>query len=68
MVKLFVKDLGQVTILEYLLATHGVEYDVELDDGRWGIDPPYLTVYGAPLDERRSIRWIRSQQEGCYCE
>lgn len=68
MVKLFVKDLEQVTILEYLLETYNIEHSVELDDGKWGIQPPYLTVYGAPLDEKRSIRWIRRHEEDCYCE
>ena len=68
MVKLFVDDLEQVTILEYLLTANGIDYEVALNDGKWGIESPYLVVYGAPLDEKRSIRWIKGKQEDCYCE
>ena len=68
MVRLFVDNKDQVTILEYLLTVYKIEYDVELDDGRWGIKPPYLTVYGVPIDEQRAYDWIKSRQEDCCCE
>lgn len=68
MVKLVIDNREQITILEYLLIAHGIDYEIELNDGRWGIDAPYLIVYGAPLDKKRAIRWIRGQQEDCYYE
>ena len=68
MVTLFVDDINQVTILEYLLDTHGINYEVKLNDGRFGLTAPYLLVYGAPLDEKRAIRWIKGRQEDDYCE
>lgn len=68
MVTLFVDDLDQLTILEYLLFTHGVEHEIKLNDGRYGLKAPYLLVYGVPLDEKRAIRWIRGRLEEFYCE
>lgn len=68
MVTLYVDNLDQVTILEYLLGTHGIDYEVKQNDGRFGLTAPYLLVYGAPLDEKRAIRWIRGRQEDCYFE
>ena len=68
MVKLLVDDLEQITILEYLLYTRGIEYEIELNDGRYGIQAPHLLVYGAPLDEKRSIRWALHRLEEHYCE
>ena len=68
MVKLFVDDLDQVTALEYLLYSNGVEYEVELSEGRYGLQAPYLLVYGAPLDEKRAMRWILGQGKDDYNE
>jgi hypothetical protein len=68
MIKLVVDDTAQLTILDYLLQTHGIEYESILNDGRYGIPTPYLLVYGAPLDEERAIKWIRYRQEDDYCE
>ena len=68
MVKLLVDDLEQITILEYLLLLNGIDYETEVSDGRHGIKAPYLLVYGAPLDERKSIRWIMSRSEDCCSE
>jgi hypothetical protein len=68
MVTLFVDDLDQLTILEYLLFTYGIDHNIELNDGRYGIQAPFLLVYGVPLDEKRSIRWILGQSRECYCE
>ena len=58
MVTLVVSDLDQLTILEYLLFIHGIDHDIKLNDGRFGLQSPYLLVYGVPLDEKRAIRWI----------
>ena len=68
MVKLFVDDLDQLTILEYLLFTHGIDHEIELNKGRFGIQSPYLTVYGVPLDEKRAIRWVRGHGKDDYYE
>ena len=63
MVTLFVSDLDQLTILEYLLFIHGITHDIKLNDGRFGLQSPYLLVYGVPLDEKRAIRWILNRLE-----
>ena len=68
MVKLFVDNLDQLTTLEYLLFTHGIEHEIALNDGKLGLKSPYLLVYSVPLDEKRAIRWIFGQQEECDCE
>ena len=68
MVTLVVDDREQLTILEYLLETNGIDYKVALDDGRYGLQTPYLLVYGAPLDEQRAVQWIRYREEECCCE
>lgn len=68
MVTLYVDDFDQITILEYLLFAHGIEYEVKKNEGKFGLAAPYLLVYGAPLDEKRAIRWIRGRQEDCYFE
>ena len=63
MVTLFVSDLDQLTILEYLLFVHGIDHQIKLNDGRFGLQSPYLMVYGVPLDEKRAIRWITNRLE-----
>lgn len=68
MITLFVDDLDQLTILEYLLFTHGIDHNIELNEGKFGIPSPYLSVYGVPLDEKRAIRWVCGKQEDDYCE
>ena len=68
MVTLFVSDLDQLTILEYLLFIHGIDHEIKLNDGRFGMQSPYLMVYGVPLDEIRSIRWITHRLEDLGCE
>ncbi len=59
MVTLFVKDQKQISMLEYLLIQAHIDYKTELDDGRYGIVPPYIKVYGVPLDEKRALDWIK---------
>ena len=59
MVTLFVSDLEQVTLLEYILMRYKIEYTKELDDGRYGLLTPYIKVYEVPLDEGRAYNWIK---------
>ena len=63
MVTLFVSDLDQLTMLEYALMRTNISYTKELDDGRYGIETPYLKVYEVPLDEQRAFNWIKEQSE-----
>lgn len=62
MVLLMVDNLAQITMLENALLTAKIEYELGIDDGRYGIKPPYLLVYGAPLDELRALKWIGEQR------
>ena len=64
MVKLIVDDLDHLTMLEYLLFTYSIDHEIELNDGRFGMQSPYLLVYGVPLDEKRAMRWIWGSSEG----
>lgn len=59
MITLFVSDLEQITTLEYIMMCSGIEYNRELDDGRYGIPAPYIKVNGCPLDEQRALNWIK---------
>ena len=61
MITLFVSDLEQVTMLEYVLMRSNIEYTKELDDGRYGILTPYIKVYEVPLDEQRAFNWIKEK-------
>ena len=62
MVTLFVKDTKQISTLEYLLIQARIDHRTELDDGRYGIEPPYIKVYGVPLDEKRALDWIKENR------
>lgn len=64
MVKLFVDDLDQLTMLEYLLFTYSIDHEIALNEGRFGMQSPYLLVHGVPLDEKRAMRWIWGQVKG----
>ena len=68
MVTLFVDDPKQLTMLEYLLYTHQIEYNIEVDDGKYGLQPPYILVYGVPLDEQRAFRWLTNRLDDCNCD
>lgn len=59
MVTLFVSDLDQLTMLEYIMMKHNIEYAKKLDDGRYGLLAPYIKVYEVPLDEERAFNWIK---------
>ena len=62
MVSLMVDNLAQITMLENALLTAKIEYELGIDDGRYGIKPPYLLIHGAPLDELRALKWIGEQR------
>lgn len=61
MVTLFVSDLNQITMLEFLMMKCNIKYTRELDDGRYGLNPPYIKVYEVPLDEQRAFNWIKEK-------
>ena len=61
MVTLFVSDLEQITMLEYALMHSNIEYTRKLDDGRYGLETPYIKVYEVPLDEQRAFNWIKEK-------
>ena len=61
MVDLVVDNLDQLSFLECELIDADIPYHTRLDDGRYGITPPYLLVYNVPLDFERSIKWIKEQ-------
>ena len=61
MITLFVSDLDEVTMLEYVLMRSNIEYTKELDDGKYGILTPYIKVYEVPLDEQRAFNWIKEK-------
>ena len=61
MVTLFVDDLEQVTLLEYILMRSNIKYTKQLDDGRYGMLTPYMKVYEVPLDEERAFNWIKEK-------
>lgn len=61
MITLFVSDLDEITMLEYVLMRSNIEYTKELDDGRYGILTPYIKVYEVPLDEQRAFNWIKEK-------
>jgi hypothetical protein len=63
MITLLVNDLTQITLLEVALQNANIEYEVVLDDGRYGIDTPYLLVYNTPLDNLRALKWIGEQSK-----
>jgi hypothetical protein len=59
MVTLFVSESKRFTLLEHGLKSNGIRYEVKLDDGRYGLDAPYLLVDGVPIDEMRAWKWIK---------
>lgn len=58
MVKLVVGNFEQVTMLEWLLMLHGIEYKCYIPVADIGLYTPYLVVDGVPIDFNRSIKWI----------
>lgn len=60
-ITLFVDDVDQISFLEYMLIQTDLHYTIEVNDGRYGLQSPYLLVDGVPLDETRSYKWISEQ-------
>ena len=63
MVELFVNDPDQISMIESVLISKGIQYDryVFPDlDHIIGIPLPMLQVNGAPLDEIRAMKWLES--------
>lgn len=58
MVKLIVDDSEQITMLEYALTSAGIDYELIISDGEYGIKPPHLVLHGVPIDELRSFKWL----------
>ncbi len=63
MIKLVVADTSQITLLESALMLADIEYETTISKGEYGIEPPYLLVYGTPLDEGRAIKWIKEHSD-----
>lgn len=60
MIKLVVHNFNGNSELEQLLAKSNIEYQICFNGVDYGISPPYLVVDGVPLDEKRSIKWVKS--------
>lgn len=61
MVKLVLEDVYQISILELELIRYDIPYEVVSNQFRTfkPLPPPYLLVYGVPLDLERSLKWIK---------
>jgi hypothetical protein len=62
MVRLVLDDVDQVSLLETELIKHKVQYE-RISAQRMPLKPPYLLVYGVPLDFDRSLKWINENYE-----
>ena len=58
MVELYTSDFKE-TVLEQELQKANIEYQLCLDLGHYGFRPPYLVVDGVPLDNKRSMIWVK---------
>ena len=59
MIELIVRDFEEETSLEIALNDANIEYQLGLDIGNYGINPPYLIVDGVPLDKKRAMIWVK---------
>lgn len=65
MVQLVLDDVDQLSLLETELISHGISYtrvDNQFQTMK-PLKPPYLLVYGVPLDFERSLKWIKEYSE-----
>lgn len=60
-ITIFVDDVDQLSLLEYMLIRANLDYTTEVNDGRYGLQSPYLLIDGVPLDLIRSYKWIFEQ-------
>ena len=61
MIRLVLEDEDQLSLLEMELIAHNIPYERVSNQFRTfrPLSPPYLLVYGVPLDLERSLRWIK---------
>lgn len=65
MVRLVLEDVDQMSLLEMELIAHSIPYERVSNQFRTfkPLCPPYLLVYGVPLDLERSLKWIKERCE-----
>ena len=63
MVRLVLDDVDQLSLLETELIANNIPYERVSNQFRTfkPLPPPYLLVYGVPLDLERSLKWIKEQ-------
>lgn len=61
MVKLYVDDLDQLTMLDVLLDVLEIQYERVMPTTIFGMTAPFLVVDGVPLDFNRSIKWMKGR-------
>ena len=61
MVRLVLDDVDQLSLLEMELIAHNIPYKRVTNQFRTfkPLPPPYLLIYGVPLDLERSLKWIK---------
>lgn len=65
MVVLVVNNLDETSELQRALVDANIEFQLAIDMGHYGIQPPHIVVNGVPLDEDRSFKWIKEYENGC---
>ena len=65
MVKLVLDNVDQISILELELIDNNIPYEKVSNQFRTfkPLSPPYLLVYGVPLDLERALKWIKEKCE-----
>lgn len=61
MVELILEYFDDETTLEQALVNANIEYQICLHCGDYGIKPPHLVVDGVPLDQKRSMKWVKER-------
>lgn len=64
MVTLILDDylrLEPISELEQLLIDKNIQFQIGFDVSVYGWSKPYLIVDGVPLDNVRSIKWVKEQ-------
>jgi len=60
MIKLVISNCDGNSELEKALAESDLQFQVVFDVENYGLTPPHLIVDGIPLDEKRSLKWVKS--------
>jgi hypothetical protein len=65
MVELVLDDVDRMSLLEMELIENNIPYERVSNQFRTfkPLTPPYLLVYGVPLDFERSLKWIKEKCE-----